>query len=208
MDKSTHGHYKGIKYLHEYLCITKMHELFKVKCSDSDITYSLYKKYYKKTLQYDLVGYQYMFATSVKFYAAFQESKVQSENNEHTLGIVFDCMQNLELSKTPVHEANYLRHSRVNVFAVCDLKTDRTQFYIYDEEVAKKGENEVASFLNDYIKTYVPNTVTELNIFTGNCPGQNKISLWPESCRQWEVQNSQTLLSFEGTFFSSMRPEI
>lgn len=45
---------------------------------------------------------------------------------------------------------------------------------MYDEQTAKKGSNEVISFLHHYIHTYLPGSVKTLYIFSDNAFAQNK----------------------------------
>lgn len=45
---------------------------------------------------------------------------------------------------------------------------------MYDELTAKKGCNEVASFLHHYLTNYLSETVTTLYLFSDNCFAQNK----------------------------------
>lgn len=109
-----------------------------------------------------------------RFYSSMANSKEVSKQNNNTLGLVFDFMQNIDLPKVPVQEMYYLRQLTVNNFCIYNLKTDNAQFYLYHEGQAKKGANDVASFLVDYIEENVPHSVTELHLFSDNCPGQNK----------------------------------
>lgn len=109
-----------------------------------------------------------------KFYTALKESATLSRCREDTVGLCFDFMQNLDLPKVPVQDMFYLRQLTANTFCVYNMKTGHSQFYLYHEGQAGKGPNVVASFLLDYIATYVPHSVTELHLFSDNCPGQNK----------------------------------
>ncbi|CAG9773299.1 unnamed protein product [Ceutorhynchus assimilis] len=47
-------------------------------------------------------------------------------------------------------------------------------FYMYDEHTAKKGSDEVISFLHHYIQTYLPASVNKLYLFSDNAFAQNK----------------------------------
>lgn len=46
--------------------------------------------------------------------------------------------------------------------------------YMFDELDCKKGANETISFLDHYIKNFIPATVKKLYLFSDNCPGQQK----------------------------------
>lgn len=45
---------------------------------------------------------------------------------------------------------------------------------MFHEMIAKKGANETISFLDHYIKNFLPASVTRLVLFTDNCAGQQK----------------------------------
>jgi len=46
--------------------------------------------------------------------------------------------------------------------------------YLYPENYAKKGANEVISFISHYINNYLDIKVKVLNVFSDNCFSQNK----------------------------------
>jgi hypothetical protein len=54
------------------------------------------------------------------------------------------------------------------------MANDESVFYTYHEGLAKKGPDEVCSFLSDYINTCLSSDVKELHIFSDGCAGQNK----------------------------------
>lgn len=109
-----------------------------------------------------------------KFYAKMKESEKAGGENNGIVALTFDFMQNLPLPQIPVQELFYLRQLWVYVFCVHNLHTRKSVFYVYDERTAKKGANEVCSFLRDYIQEYVPETMRELHLYSDSCPGQNK----------------------------------
>lgn len=47
-------------------------------------------------------------------------------------------------------------------------------FYVYHEGVAKKGPNEVSSFLTDYISNVMDKDIRHLHVFSDGTGGQNK----------------------------------
>lgn len=109
-----------------------------------------------------------------KFTSSLQDSTKLSKAKENVLGLVFDYMQNISLPKIPVQEIFYLRQLTLNVFCVFNTNTDTAHYYVYHEGQAHKGPDEVSSFLMHYIQNFVPESVTELHLFSDNCPGQNK----------------------------------
>lgn len=107
-----------------------------------------------------------------KFYS---KMKAATENtDDDTAFVCFDYMQNLPLPNIPVQEIFYMRQLWVNVFAIHNLKTNKSKIYMYHEGEANKSPNEVCTMLLDYIKTELPETVKHLVLFSDGPSGQNK----------------------------------
>lgn len=109
-----------------------------------------------------------------KFYKKIKEIEKLCQNEENTIGLCFDFMQNLQLPHIPVQDVFYLRQLTVSVFNIHNLKTNTSKFYVYHEGVAKKGANEVCSHLLDYINENIPANIKILYLFCDGCAGQNK----------------------------------
>lgn len=112
--------------------------------------------------------------TSKKFFNAIQKIKQKCLTDEKVGGICMDFMQNLQLPQIPVQEIFYLRQLTVNVFNIHDVATNKAKFYVYHEGLAKKGPNEICSFLLDYINEVLDAGVRHLHVFSDGAPGQNK----------------------------------
>lgn len=109
-----------------------------------------------------------------KFFTKMKEVTEQCKANPEISGICMDYMQNLQLPAIPIQETFYLRQLTVNVFNVHDLLSRKSLFYVYHEGDAKKGPNEVCTFIMKYIDENIPTTVKHLHIFSDGCGGQNK----------------------------------
>ena len=111
---------------------------------------------------------------SRKFYNYLKQTEVECMNRNDIVGLAFDYMQNLPLPNIPVQETFYLRQLWVNCFCIYDIKSRRSTVYLYHEGEAKKGANEVCSFLCHYFDNYVSEEVSEVHLFSDGAPGQNK----------------------------------
>lgn len=109
-----------------------------------------------------------------KFYRALKDSEAECKQRDDLGVISFDYMQNLHLPLIPVQDVFYLTQLTVSVFGIHDLKSGKAYFYLYTEDAAGKSPNEVCSFLTNFLENYVPKDITELRMFSDNCPGQNK----------------------------------
>lgn len=109
-----------------------------------------------------------------KFYTKLQEVQKLCAERPDVGGISFDYMQNLPLPHIPVQEIFYYRQLWVYSFEVHNLKDNSGHFYLYSEGQARKGPDEVCTFLKDYIENKIDPAVTELHVFSDGCPGQNR----------------------------------
>lgn len=109
-----------------------------------------------------------------KFYSKMREVTELCKGSKDKAAIVFDYMQNIPLPKTPVQEMFYYRKLWHYVFCIHDISRDKSTFYTYHEGLAKKGPNEVCTFIAHYIETFMPPEVKELYVFSDACGGQNR----------------------------------
>jgi hypothetical protein len=109
-----------------------------------------------------------------KFYEI--KNKIKNElMNDRTQAVIFhDYKKNLQILKTYVSVEYYLRKFFCYNFGLHDLKTNNVVMYLYPENFAKKGSNEVISFINFYIKNILSKGVEILHIFSDNAFSQNK----------------------------------
>lgn len=84
-------------------------------------------------------------------------------------------MQNLLLPHVRDNLAFRCRQLWYYVFGVHNLSDDNvSRYYVYDETVAKKGQNEVTSLLFHYMTKIIDITSWNLVFLSDGCPGQNK----------------------------------
>lgn len=110
---------------------------------------------------------------SKKFYNKLKEEVDNKSSDPHVKAICFDFMQNVHIPNVPVQDTFYLRQLTTNIFCIHDIKKNTGNIYLYHEGVAKKGPNEVCSFIQDFLDS-VPLQYTELHVYSDNCGGQNK----------------------------------
>lgn len=86
----------------------------------------------------------------------------------------FDYQQNLPLPHVPAGDLFYKRQLWVYNFCIYSGNTGKSYFYMYDEAVAKKGKNEIISFLKHFFDIILDRQVTTIYLFSDNCSPQNK----------------------------------
>lgn len=110
-----------------------------------------------------------------KTYTALQSDQpdAKSGKNGNVIPIAIDYMQNISMPKVLVQELFYLRQLTVNIFCIHNIKSNKAVIYIYHEGQARKGPDEVCSFLLHFLRN-VPAQFDEVHLFSDNCAGQNK----------------------------------
>nr|CAI5831974.1 unnamed protein product [Callosobruchus analis] len=101
-------------------------------------------------------------------------SEVQKSADPSEMIICFDFEKNLPLSVTNAQDEYYVSQLWFHVFGIHNLKNNKTTMYVYTENLAHKGPNEVITCLNDYIESHKDYLQRKLKIFCDNAFSQNK----------------------------------
>jgi hypothetical protein len=86
----------------------------------------------------------------------------------------FDFEKNLPLPVTNINKEYYLRQLWVQNFGIHDIKLSKACMFLYAENYAGKGPNEVISFIDYFIKYKLSKETEVLHLFCDNCFSQNK----------------------------------
>lgn len=108
------------------------------------------------------------------FYQKLREYTNLTHEDKSVDVLCFDYQQNLPLPHIPSGDVFYKRQLWEYNFCVHSAKKKEATFYMYDELTAKKGCNEVVSFIHHYLTNFVPESVKTLYLFSDNCFAQNK----------------------------------
>lgn len=111
---------------------------------------------------------------SEEFYKELKLKMAEAEKDDTVETISFDFQQNLPLPAITSGDVFYKRQLWLYNFTICSAKLGRSFCYLYDESVGTKGQNEVISLVNHFIKNEVSREVKTLYIFSDNCSAQNK----------------------------------
>lgn len=98
----------------------------------------------------------------------------KAKSNKEIEVLSFDFQQNMPLPHIPCGDVFYKRQIWVYNFCIYSGKTGQSYHYMYDESIAKKGKNDVISFIHDFLKNKLAPGVKNIYIFTDNCSSQNK----------------------------------
>lgn len=108
------------------------------------------------------------------FYARKRNARLNARNKESVEAICMDFQKNLNVPNITTNDAYYKRKLGYYLFNIHMLSNSSSKFYVYDETIAKKGSDNVASMLYDFIMFQLPDTVRKITIFCDSCGGQNK----------------------------------
>ncbi|CAF4833055.1 unnamed protein product [Pieris macdunnoughi] len=108
------------------------------------------------------------------FYRKKRESRIHCQSSLKREAIAMDYQKNLSMPNITTNDTYYKRQLTFNTLNIHVLDSSDSFFYCYDETIAKKGAEEVCSFLHHYIFTKLNANVRELVIFCDSCGGQNK----------------------------------
>lgn len=98
----------------------------------------------------------------------------KAKSNKEIEVLSFDFQQNMPLPHIPCGDVFYKRQIWVYNFCIYSGKTGQSYHYMYDESIAKKGKNDVISYIHDFLKNKLAPGVKNIYIFTDNCSSQNK----------------------------------
>lgn len=95
---------------------------------------------------------------------------------ENSLSLCFDLQQVQPLPKTPIQESFYLRQISFYSLCITDIDTQHPYFYVWTENMAKRGSTEISSALLSHLDYLDLNEIEVLRLFADGCGGQNKNS--------------------------------
>ena len=101
----------------------------------------------------------------------------KEDTDDNWLCICMDLQQTMPCPRLAVGLAYYKRKMWLYNFCIHNLKTAESYMFVWEENVAARGSNEIASCLHKWLELYVlskPNPPKNLKIFADNCGGQNK----------------------------------
>lgn len=99
-------------------------------------------------------------------------SAINSQGTVVTAAFDFQKVHSCPHAETSI--LYYKRKLNVFNFTVFEMGQKIGRYYMWHEGIAKRGANEVASCVYDYIKEECSNGVHTVNLYSDNCGGQNR----------------------------------
>jgi hypothetical protein len=194
-------------YLAAELNINRMHKLLEDQHPDADVKYSMYRSVFineynlsfghprtdvcstciklkQQLLLESDVNKKKEIATTKNLHLSMAKQffkKLNDVEDNGTVTIAFDLMQNQALPKSPVGEAYYARQLWQYFLGIVRHRaSDKTQcrddvlFYTWSESQGGRGANEIGSALVHYLRHKLPDGTRHVKLYSDNCAGQNK----------------------------------
>lgn len=132
--------------------------------------------------------------------------KLLQKEEENEILLSFDCQKNLPLPKIPDQSVYYSRQLYLYNFTIVrgsshhNLSKDNVYSYIWTEETAHKGSNEICSAVIDCLDKLSTNGIEKIRLMADGCGGQNKNSILLSALMNWLYMNTQNIKSIEIIF--------
>lgn len=108
------------------------------------------------------------------FYDRKKADKMKARTDATFEAITLDYGKNSSLPNITTNDVYYRRQLSMYTFNIHVLSSSESYFYTYPEYVAKKGSDEVCSFLFHFIINSLDTEVQNLHIYCDGAGGQNK----------------------------------
>lgn len=94
--------------------------------------------------------------------------------DKKTVVLTFDLQRALEMPSIETSIAYYKRQLWLYNLCIYDEIKKQGFMYVWDETIASRGAQEIASCLHRHFLTYVPPDTTEIILYSDACGGQNR----------------------------------
>lgn len=108
------------------------------------------------------------------FYDKKRAARRRDRTSNDFIAVAMDYQKNVYLPNIPTNDVYYMRQLSMYAFNIHVLGTAQSLFYTYPENLAKKGSDEVCSFLFDFLMNHANNSIKHLHLFCDSAGGQNK----------------------------------
>lgn len=111
---------------------------------------------------------------------------------------VYDLEKVLLLPQTNASQSYYKRKLKIHNFTIYDMSKNQGNCFLWNETVAKKGSDEIASNVYQYVAEMVLTGITDFIFYSDNCTGQNRnqmvFSMYAFACFKFKVNITHRFL--------------
>lgn len=224
----------GRKYLDKSLNVQIMHKMYVEECKKNSLKPVSISKYRQVFRRYNL-GFFKPKKDQCKFclaYKAFSSKKQEeekskfelhmakkesarrerdldkevSQSNKKIIAFNFDLQAVLTTPKGPSGQIFYMRKLAVYNLTVYNLGNQKVLCYVWDETQGKRGANEIATCIFEYISNQ-KDDVESIRMMSDGCGGQQKNSIFATMCLRL-VQTHPSLKTIDHKFFETGHTEM
>lgn len=118
--------------------------------------------------------------------------KTIAKNDESMCVASFDLQKVLSTPKAEIGPLYYLSKVCIYNFTIYDTRSHEGYCNIWNETVAQRGSNEIASILRTFIRNKALQGITNFAFYSDNCGGQNRnenvFSMYIQTAHELNVQ--------------------
>lgn len=119
------------------------------------------------------------------------EDKRLAKNNSSMCATTFDLEKVLTMPRSESATMYYKRKISLYNFTIYDLATQEGSCFVWDETIAKRGANEIASCVWYYINKQIIIEKKSFHFYSDNCGGQNRnnilFTMYAKASRDFNV---------------------
>ncbi|XP_050295978.1 uncharacterized protein LOC126735906 isoform X2 [Anthonomus grandis grandis] len=213
------------KYLDPSLNLSIMHRMYKETCITKNFKPVSFEKYRQIFQEYNLGFFKPNKDQCRRFLAqnslteqdkSLQEDEFkrhldrktaarQSRDQDQVLAFNFDLQSVLCTPKGPAGQIFYLRKLAVYNLTMYNLANQKVNCYLWDETQGKRGANEIASCVYDFIMSHTE--ITTVRMMSDECGGQQKSSIFASLCMHL-LRNHKFLQVIDHRFFETGHSEM
>lgn len=145
----------------------KVCDMLNLKLSDQNISFDEHQIQTKYKNDHD----EDVTRTKMEFLYDIEKGK-QSHGKLQCL--TFDLQKTLETPSLSVNEAYYMRKLWTYNLCIYDEVIQKGFMYIWSEDQASRGAEEIASCLKYHIQNNIPDEAKQITLYSDSCVGQNK----------------------------------
>lgn len=168
-------------YMFRQILNTEFNLSFKKRCTDTcktcdEIHASMNSTITTKQRKTELQRLNTVHKNLVKFTNAmfFEDVEASKTPESGTVVLTFDLQKTLQTPLISTSAAFYKRQLWTYNFCIYNETEQRAYMFVWSEDVASRGAQEVGSCILRYLKQYLPANIVHLICYSDACGGQNR----------------------------------
>lgn len=133
---------------------------------------NLFKESAKVKLRQRMLAHKdLVYKSNARFALDVKEAK---ESNDEIVVLTFDLKKTLETPSLTASDAFYKRQLWTYNLCIYDEIKKKAYMYIWSENIASRGGQEIGSCLVEHLKNHIPQNTKTVKLYSDACGGQNR----------------------------------